>query len=95
MINPDDRRSVIEGIEQYGDLSEVYEITTFKGYRRDETGQPVEVTVEVGDSGKPGDYRWIVTATDYRGRVGGTNGGGSLDEALGTVHWEKLDRDEQ
>jgi len=94
MIDPDNRRSVIEGIEKYGRLSHVGEVRTFTGARRDASGETVNVTVEITDSGMPGDDRWFVMATDDRGRRGGTNGGASLDEALGTVHWEKLDRDD-
>lgn len=94
MIDGENRRSIIEGIEQYGSLSEVQEVRRFVGYRKDASGETVEVTVEIGDTGTPGRDRWFVIATDHRGRSGGTNGGASLDEALGTVHWEKLDRDD-
>ena len=72
----------------------IYEvIRTFKGYREDASGQVREVTVEVWQAGPGAPYRYVVDATDEGGRVATGNGGDSIDTAIATTHWEKLDRD--
>jgi hypothetical protein len=51
----------------------------------------LEVTVQVWDSGLPGDYRWLVEARGENGGFASGNGAPDLESAFATTHWNKLD----
>jgi hypothetical protein len=82
---------VLKRLQQASGCFELAHVTTYKGYRSDGTGQTSRVTIEVHDHGTAaGDLRYLVVATDERGRVAAGNPDASLDLAIGMVHWDEL-----
>lgn len=72
--------------------TETYQlVATLRTYRRHQRANPLEVTVQVWDSGLPGDYRWLVEARGENGGFASGNGAPDLESAFATTHWNKLD----
>ena len=73
-------------------FKELYQLTTYRGYREREADRIQEITVEIRDGG-PGDasrYRVEVTGDD--GKKASGNAADSIRSALAIIHWEELDR---
>jgi len=69
------------------------QVTTFKGYRPDASGEQRRVTVEVWETLNDDMPRYWIEARDEDGREATGNGNDSLALALQTLHWQDLDRD--
>jgi hypothetical protein len=89
-----DTSEILTRLSKWANLSEVYEVKTFTGYRQDKQGRLCDVTIRVCDAGSGARYRFSVTATDEHGRVATGNPESSLELAIASVHWAELDRDE-
>jgi hypothetical protein len=73
--------------ERSDDLQEA-----FKGYRENEPGEKVEITVEALDAGDgAGAHRYTVSAYSQDGKAAHGNEAATLDEAIPNVQWEVLD----
>jgi|GEM_PF-4557620 len=84
-----DRREIRKALETFGKIDELYEVTTFKGYRNLK-----EVTVLILDQGpecSPPDNRFMCEVVQEDGKKAGGNNARAVDEAISIVHWEKLD----
>lgn len=80
-------------LRQEGNFFELYHVTTFTGYRRRKQGDVQEVEITILDARDTGPVRYQVSAKDEDGREASGNGGDSLTEAIGTMHWGDLDQD--
>lgn len=90
MVNRD---TVFNELRQRG-FFEMYEVSTFKGYRNTADGGVQALTVEVWDRGpNSGGERYAVMVTDATGRIETGNPQDDLADALRLVHWRNLDRD--
>jgi len=76
-----------------GNLSEVAQVTTFKGYRTNKQGETKAVTIEVYDSGLGDLSRYLVQATDEDGRMAIGNAQTHIETAINQLHWWDLDGD--
>ena len=84
-----DRRLIRDRLESFGDITELYEVTTFIGYR-----DLKRVTIRILDQGEEcpdPSLRFACDATQEDGKKAGGNNAGSIDEAIGIVHWDDLD----
>jgi hypothetical protein len=87
-----DRDTVFAELEKRN-FFEVYEVTTYKGFREPQGGGVQEVTVEVWDRGPDfGELRFSVKATDDEERLATGNPGSTLENAIMNVHWFDLDK---
>jgi hypothetical protein len=90
----DDPQGLMDRIKRVGKIRELYEVRTFKGYRDRPDGETKSVTVEVWDTGANASARrWHIHATDEDDRVATGSPDASLDVAISTTRWEKLDSD--
>ncbi|MDQ1636812.1 MAG: hypothetical protein QOF62_151 [Pyrinomonadaceae bacterium] len=84
-----DRRLIRDRLESFGNVSEVYEVTTFTGHRNGKT-----VTIRILDQGpdcpNPSE-RFACEVIQDDGKEAGGNNARTIDEAIGIVHWENLD----
>jgi len=85
----DETLDLIRNASQVSDLQQV---TTFKGSRKDKGGVLRDLTIEVLDAGadQP-DRRYRVTATDSGQRTATGKPASSLEKALEAVRWSDLD----
>jgi hypothetical protein len=88
---------VIASLKASGGFVEAYQVTTFKGYRRNSHGEQHEVTVEISDAGQAANphvrYRAVATSDDGEGHRKRVAGGSesSVQDALMHFRWEALD----
>jgi hypothetical protein len=71
---------------------DIYEVSTFKIYRKSKDGGVQELTVEVWDAGPRESSRYHVIATAKDGRAASGNAGSTIQEAIAFVHWGDLDK---
>ena len=81
-------------LHKWGDLDEIYEVTTFEAARRLSTGQSESVTVKILDGGNSLDpqVRYAVEVTTADGRTVTGNNASSVDKAIAGVQWDALSR---
>jgi len=82
-------KEISDLIKKYSDASDVFHVTTFKGYRNNR-----ELTVEIWDSGPASQLsgRYHIVARDEDGGVATGNPKDDINEALVGVHWFELDK---
>lgn len=95
-----DERKVIRRLEEDANMLEITKTTTFqgsdlqeafKGYRKNEAGENIEVTVEVLDAGDgTGAHRYAVSAYSKAGKEAHGNEAATLEEAMSNVEWDEL-----
>lgn len=82
----------IEQIEKFGEMFEVAEVKTYRGFRKKDQA---EVTITVYDHGEEaGSNRYFVMAHkegDDPEKFAKGNGGDTFENALGILHWSDLD----
>ena len=71
---------------------EIYQVSTFRMYRKPKGGGVQELTVEVWDAGPQEPSRYHVIATTEDGREASGNAGSTIQEAIAFVHWGDLDK---
>jgi len=84
-----DNSSIRRSLESFGDVTEVYEVTMFTGYRNGNL-----VTVRILDQGpdcSSPEIRFACDVVQDDGKKAGGNNASTLDEAIAIVHWEELD----
>ena len=84
-----DERLIRKRLESFGNITELYAVTTYRGCRNGK-----EVTVRILDLGPDypnPDLRFACEVTQDDGKETGGNNARSVDEAIGIVHWNKLD----
>ena len=86
-------QEIRDAIARVARTSELYRVTTYKGWRRHKDGSGKEITVELLDAGPRDHGRWMVIATDEDGREAHGNPDSDLKAAIAGVHWFDLDRD--
>lgn len=90
-LQPGDQQHVLAKLIKAGKLSELAEVTTYKGTFEGKDGGLINLTVEIHDSGPgAGPNRFWVTATDERGVTVTGNPEGSLEDTIDLVHWNEL-----
>lgn len=83
---------MLELVRKASQVSDLHQVTTFKGSRKDKGGVVRDVTIEVWDMGAAETQgRFRVTATDSGGRVATGNRATTLEQALEAVRWSDLD----
>ncbi|PYS31560.1 MAG: hypothetical protein DMF75_14360 [Acidobacteria bacterium] len=84
-----DHRLIRDTLQSLGDVTELYEVTTFTGHRNGKT-----VTIRILDLGadcpNPSE-RFACEVIQDDGREVGGNNARTVDEAIGIVHWGDLD----
>jgi hypothetical protein len=86
---------MLKQVKAAAGLDEAYHVSRFKGYRPTKQGGAFEVTVEVWDSGPHRkDSQYVVRAVDEHGRMATGIPRSTLAEALASVQWIELDRDD-
>ncbi len=85
-------KEILFRLKNAGSFFELYEVTTFMGYRNDTQGNVCAVEIKVFDSGEPGSKRYHVIAEDEHGRIATGNPASTIDEAITFVHWFDLDK---
>jgi len=82
----------LAALQNHANFFELYQVTTFTGYRKTKQGDNQEVSVDLLDRGPDHpSARYTVTATAKDGRSAGGNDSASIEEAIAIVHWYKLD----
>ncbi|MDQ6885098.1 MAG: hypothetical protein M3077_12840 [Candidatus Dormibacteraeota bacterium] len=81
----------LELVKKASQVSDLHQVTTFKGTRKDKGGVVRDLTVEIMDMGGDSQRRFRVTATDSGGRTASGNPGATLEQALEAVRWSDLD----
>lgn len=79
-------------IARLAKADEIYVRHTFRMWRTI-AGKPHELTIHLDDGGPEGNevFRWHCEVVTQDGRVLATgNGGATAEEALSSVHWDKL-----
>lgn len=87
-------------LAQWG-ISELYQVSTFKGYREAKNGALHSVTIEIWDAGpnpempsaaRPSNHRFLVKVKDEEtGTTATGNPAPTIEQALETTHWAELD----
>jgi hypothetical protein len=70
----------------------MYQVSTFRMYRKPKGGEVQKLTVEVWDAGPQEPSRYHVIATTEDGREASGNPGSTIQEAIAFVHWSDLDK---
>ncbi|HEV8483077.1 MAG TPA: hypothetical protein VGV87_05935 [Blastocatellia bacterium] len=84
-----DRRLIRDSLESFGKITDVYEVTTFTGHRNGKV-----ITVRILDQGEDcpdPSIRFVCESTQDDGKEARGNEASTVDQAIGIVHWEKLD----
>ena len=91
-MNDEDMFDVIQQAARENGVFDLVRVTTFKGHRLDDHEHPREVTISVRDSGEAADpNRWFVLVTDEDGRSIGGDRATTLETAIQTTQWSRLD----
>jgi hypothetical protein len=90
-----DPLEMLKQVKAAAGLDEAYHVTTFKGYRPTKQGGAFGVTVEIWDDGTDrGDTRYVARAIDEHRRTATGIPSSTVAEALASVDWSELDRDD-
>ncbi|MGC2237120.1 MAG: hypothetical protein WA584_13220 [Pyrinomonadaceae bacterium] len=86
-----DKLEIIEQLKERSKCFELYEVTTYKGYRTGKDGNVQDVNIEIFDAGEGKSHRYHVEATTNDGKMATGNPQDSLNDAITLVHWQDLD----
>ncbi len=90
-MNVDEVLDLRKHLDRHG-ISEVTEVTLFRGQKSRHDGTSAEIQIEVHDGGPDaGESRWHVVATADDGRVATGNPAPDLETSLSTTRWSELD----
>ena len=84
-----DHRLTRDQLKLFGEVTELYEVTTFIGYRNHKS-----ITVRILDLGPECDnplIRFMCEAVQEDGKEARGNNAQTVDEAISGVHWKDLD----
>ena len=82
-------KAKVRGVLKSCGFSEIYDKTSFWGYRKNNEGIEQELTVDMLYSAEHDHYYCFVKTKD--GREASGNPHSDLDLAIGGVHWNQLD----
>lgn len=84
-----ERRSIRHALQTFGNITELYEVKTYTGYRNGK-----RVTVQILDQGMEcpnPDSRFACQVIEEDGKRASGNNARTTDEAIAIVHWRDLD----
>ncbi|MDQ6709030.1 MAG: hypothetical protein M3Z11_00590 [Candidatus Dormibacteraeota bacterium] len=82
----------LELVRRASQVTDLHQVTTFRGTRKDKGGVDRDLTIEVLDMGAAeSQRRFRVTATDSGGRTATGSPSATLEQALDAVRWSDLD----
>jgi hypothetical protein len=79
-------------IKEMSHSFEMYEVTHYRGWRRNAQGHELRLEIEVLDAGVQASNRYHVHVKDSEGRQASGNHADDLMTALHIVHWQDLDQ---
>ncbi|MCK4752665.1 MAG: hypothetical protein KAS75_04400 [Planctomycetes bacterium] len=83
---------IVAQLKEYANIFEVYQKTTFTGYREDKNGNTQEVEVDILDAGPNRlEHRYRCIAKSGDDKIATGNPESTIDMALLHVHWNNLD----
>ena len=87
LSRPNDLHDVLRALERASGCSEMARVYTFVGSREN-----VDVAVRLLDHGPNASPRWVIEASDDRGRTATGNGDQTIRNTIATTHWKELAR---
>ena len=83
---------VMNKLKTAGNMFEIYNITSFRGYRRTKEDNVQKVIVNILDMGEAaGGLRYSCEVRSENGKVITGNPASDVDAAIDLVHWQELD----
>jgi hypothetical protein len=85
---------VISDLKKLANFFEVYQTTTFEGFRTDKSGNTQKVYISILDAGPNENplLRYHCVARSEDGKMATGNPDSSIDMVLLNVHWNNLDK---